>query len=578
MAVPTLTTNAASGIGLESATANGTIDTGASITRRGFQYNTVQAADKQVYEDGSYGTGAFSLTLTGLTPGKKYYFRAFATNADGTGYGGWGQFTATAPTYNISIAGVDRTTDVRHGTIKILDAINEKVNTCKFVLDDLSGNGIPGTDDEIIITLNDDTILFGGYVVSASYKNRVKEGGAVAAISCVDYTRLFDRNLVHQTYEDMTDSEIINSIVNDYCAGFGITTTNVVEGVTIDQITFNYVQPSQAIRRICELTGRHWYIDYDKDIHYFPLTQNSAPFNIDSDTSSYWGLKISKDASQIKNRVYVRGGTKLSDFTTYTEVGDGEKTKFVLPDKPHEVTVEVDTGGGYVEKTVGIKNINLEGYDWYLNFQEKYLEQDGDGSVLTSSHKIRVTYKYDIPILVAVEDTESILEHGSREFAIFDNSISTTQAARDRATGELTDYANNLVDGTFKTFETGFVSGQYININLSSYGVNDDYIIQKVTAESLGAGNYQYTVSVASAKTLGIIKFLIQLLESNKNLIDLDDDEVVDELVQVSDGLLSDSLLDSLTIDSAGPYSTWCGDSLEDSPDTRARWNLFQWG
>jgi len=83
---------------------------------------------------------------------------------------------------------------------------------------------------------------------------------------------------------------------------------------------------------------------------------------------------------------------------------------------------------------------------------------------------------------------------------------------------------------------------------------------------------------MASAKTVGIIKFLIELLEANRNIIILDDNEVVDELLNVADGLLSDSLLDSLLIDSAGPYATWCTDSLETSPDTRARWNLFQWG
>lgn len=577
MAAPTITTQAASGILLESATGNGNITVG-TATKRGFQYNTLEYPDKEVSESGSFGTGAYTLSLTGLTPGQKYYYRAFAENVDGVGYGSWQSFTATAPTYNVTINSIDRTTDIKQGSLRINDVINDRVNTCRLILDNISGDGIPSADEEIVITSNDGTKLFAGYVVDISYRNKVRSGGEMVAIlNCVDYTRLLDRNLVHETYEDMTDKAIIEAIVEEYCEGLGITTDNVVEGATIDQISFNYIQPSQAIRIICELTGRNWYIDYDKDIHYFPLATTASPFDIDSNTSTYRDLEIRKDASQIKNRVYVRGGTKLSEFTTYIEVGDGEKTKFPLPDKPHSVTVEVDTGGGYVEKTVGIKNVDIEGYDWYLNYMEKYLEQDSGGSVLTSSHKLKVTYKYDIPILVAVENKASILDHGSREFAIFDKSIATTQAARDRASGELTDYAENLIEGSFKTWETGFVSGQYININLSDYGVNDDYLVKRVIATSIGAGHYQYEIFVASAKTLGIIKFLIKLLEADKNLIELDDDEVVDELLELSDSLLSDSLLDSLTIDSAGPYRTWCEDSLE-TTETRARWNLFQWG
>jgi hypothetical protein len=103
-------------------------------------------------------------------------------------------------------------------------------------------------------------------------------------------------------------------------------------------------------------------------------------------------------------------------------------------------------------------------------------------------------------------------------------------------------------------------------------------LVQSVNSRSLGGGQYVYTVNIASAKTMGIIRFLIELLEANRNLVELDDQEVVDELLSITDSLLSDSLLDSLTIDSAGAYSTWCTDSLQATPSTRARWDLFQWG
>jgi len=576
MSAPTVNTIGQTAVGKTTITVQGEITAtgGYNATERGFQYNTVKYPDKTKSESGSFGTGTYNLQLTGLTPGTTYHIRAYATNQDGTGYGSWVAITTDAATYNVTINSVDRTADVIHQTIIIEDIINDLQNACRLSLMDLSGGGIPGPDEEITITLDDGTVIFGGYVVSVGMSERAGGGDVWANIECIDYVRLLDHNLVHKTYEDMTDKEIIEQIVDDYCPGFGITTTNVLEGVTIDQISFNYVQPSQAFRRIAELAGRNWYIDYSKDIHYFPLATDSAPFNIDVDSAEYYNLRISKDASQIKNRVYVRGGTKLSAFTTYSEKGDGEKVKFNLPDKPHSVTLTVNGGA----KTVGIKHIDTSGYDWYLNYQEKYLEQDSGGSVLTSSDILEVTYKYDIPILVALENASSIAAHGVNEFAIFDTSIATTDAARDRAGAELTDYANNLIEGEFETYEAGFVSGQYININLAAYDIDDNYIVQKVIARAMGGGTYKYTIYMASAKTVGIIKFLIELLEANRNIITLDDNEVVDELLNVADGLLSDSLLDSLLIDSAGPYATWCTDSLETSPDTRARWNLFQWG
>lgn len=475
--------------------------------------------------------------------------------------------------YSIVINSIDRTNEVINNTIVIEDVLNDKANSCSFRLIDLGSNGAPATDDEIVITLDSGTIIFGGYITGVTL-NKQPSGVVEYGVRCTDYTYILDRYLAHRSYQSQTDAAVIADLVTRYCVGLGITTTNVVSGVTINSIKFNYVQVSQALRRIAELTGRNWYIDYEKDVHYFPLTTNAAPFNITSSTSTYSDLKISKDGSQLKNRVYVRGGTKLSDPTTYSVKGDGVARQFPLPDKPHDVSITV----GGVSKSLGIKNIDTTGYDWYLNFQEKYIEQDAGGTVVSSATTIVVTYTYDIPILVAVEDTASIAANGVKEFGIFDKSIDTTQAARDRASAELTDYANDIIEGSFVTYETGFRSGQYININLSEYGINDDYIVQKVIARSMGGGVYSYVVSIASSKTLGIIKFLIRLLEANKNLIELDDDEVVDELLLIQDSLLSDSLVDELTIDSTGPYFTWCTDSLDATPITRARWDLFQWG
>lgn len=574
--IPNVTTQAPTNVTRTGATFNGNIlDLGTETpTIRGFQYNTVAYPDKESSATGSFSTGAFTDTPDSeLIPGTTMYVRAFATNSYGTAYGAWVSFSTIPDTYNVTIDDIDRTADILHRTIKVSDIVNDQNNTCSLSLVDLSSNGIPATDDEIIITLNDGTILFGGYVqtVKTSY---LPNGFVRADLSCIDYAYLLDRNLVHHTYEDMTDKEIIEDIVATYCQGSGITTNNVVEGVTIDQISFNYIQPSQALRRISKLTGRNWFIDYEKDIHYFPLATNAAPFNITDNTTTVTGLKISKDASQVKNRVYVRGGTQLSDPTFYEEKGDGVKRTFVLPDKPHNVTVKVNG----VTKTLGLKNIDTTGYDWYLNFNEKYVEQDAAGVVLATTDTLRVDYEYDVPILVAVEDTASIIANGQKEFAIFDKTISTTTAARDRASAELTDYANDVVEGEFRTWTPGFISGQYISINSTRHGVNASYLVQSVTAVAEGAGLYYYDIKIASAKTIGVILFLIQLLEANRNLVELDDQEAVDELLSITDSLLSDSLLDSLTIDSAGAYATWCTDSLQATPATRARWDLFQWG
>jgi len=92
---PMVVTNAASGIGTTTATANGNITAtgGEDCTVRGFQYGLSQTPTWDVHSNGSFGTGSFSEGLSGLDCETKYYVRAYATNCAGTDYGAWESFT-----------------------------------------------------------------------------------------------------------------------------------------------------------------------------------------------------------------------------------------------------------------------------------------------------------------------------------------------------------------------------------------------------------------------------------------------------------------------------------------------------
>ncbi len=89
--VPTVTTQAASGIGTITATGNGNItDTGGENSdERGFEWDTDSGAPytNNVTVSGNFTTGAYTGNLTGLPPGNIIYYRAMAHNSAGWGYG-----------------------------------------------------------------------------------------------------------------------------------------------------------------------------------------------------------------------------------------------------------------------------------------------------------------------------------------------------------------------------------------------------------------------------------------------------------------------------------------------------------
>ncbi len=104
---PTVTTTAASSINTTEATLAGnvTADGGATVTERGIVYSeTATNANPQISGTGvtkdsnGIGTGAFSESITGLSPGTQYSFNAYAINSEGTSYGAVQTFTTSALT------------------------------------------------------------------------------------------------------------------------------------------------------------------------------------------------------------------------------------------------------------------------------------------------------------------------------------------------------------------------------------------------------------------------------------------------------------------------------------------------
>jgi|GEM_PF-1061530 len=101
--LPTVTTQAPTGISKTGATGNGNITAAGSftITRRGFCYKSGTSGDptttdSTAYDDGSFSTGAYTKAISGLSAGTGYRVRAYAVNSYGTSYGSTVQMYTTA--------------------------------------------------------------------------------------------------------------------------------------------------------------------------------------------------------------------------------------------------------------------------------------------------------------------------------------------------------------------------------------------------------------------------------------------------------------------------------------------------
>src|ERR1700722_6809966 len=148
-------------------------------------------------------------------------------------------------------------------------------------------------------------------------------------ITCTDWGYLFNGTLVKKNYSQMDPHDIVLDIVANFASGKGFTTNHVqVANFLVPSIKFNYQQPSKALQSLANLVGWDWYIDPNKDLHFFlgdiddtggaavgpggvaPITVNATSGDIEWNS-----LDVDLQITNMQNSVYVIGGTYPKTFT-----------------------------------------------------------------------------------------------------------------------------------------------------------------------------------------------------------------------------------------------------------------------
>jgi len=312
-------------------------------------------------------------------------------------------------TVEILINSVDRTGDIIMDSILKEDNINEQVDALKLQVKKYGAVGFePKTNEEVVMNI-DGTKEFAGVILRV--EKSIKDGKvAVYNVYCVDYSQYINRKLVLERYDDKTVNYIIDAIISKYTDGF--TVVNVDCDIEIKTTLFNRMTVTACIDKLAKAVGYSWYIDYDKDVHFFEKNENAAPFSITDINGNYLQntLSIMDDISQIRNTVIIRGGEERGEERVASDTGTSGQLTFSLPYKfAEKPVVKVDT----VAQDVGIDYLSVEeDYDCFWNFGEKYVRF----KVGMDTKVVETTGIPLFPVIVNIPDGPSIVEYGVYEF------------------------------------------------------------------------------------------------------------------------------------------------------------------
>ncbi len=423
----------------------------------------------------------------------------------------------------LKINGDEKTNLVDWESFSIEDNINEQPNLCNFTIKVFEGQSYKPEISDVVEVFDGSIKIFAGKIIRVG---NLAEGDVIYyEIESKDYTLDLDRILVIERFENKTVNEIIAYLVDNYLVGSGVTYNNVNCDLEVNVVVFNNLSVSKCLSELCELFNYSWYIDYEKDIHFFAKNDEPAPFNIEDGSNNYIrdSLSIENDLSQLRNVVIIEGGEITSDNErTKTHTGDGNQKSFATDYKFSSKPTVLVNG---VEKTVGVEFLNNDtDFDCLWSYNEKYVRFVSPPS---SGDSIEISGYYLIPIMAQVEDNASISKYGRFEFRKIDKSIKTTNEAKQYGEAQLSAYANTIREGGFRTYDSGLSSGQTISINLTNRSINESFLIMRVSLKMFTATEGEWTIELATLKTLGMIGFLQSLLVGENKKVTLNENAVL---------------------------------------------------
>lgn len=455
-------------------------------------------------------------------------------------------------TVTVEVDSVDVSHALIEESLKIQSQITSRIDTCQLSLD-ASRSPAPSIEDKdevIVERVSDSARIFGGYIADIDLD--VEGIRKIYNITAQDYTVLPSRVIVNEVYEAKTTAYIINDLFTNYLPEID-GSTYVDTGLTLDKIIFYRVSLADALNELAKQNGMDWYIDYNKKLHFFAtpstssIEMSSSPDNVTS--FPFYKLKYRRDGSNVINMQSVLGGHYKSDDSDHFLAGDGTQTEFLLPyklsapDGETGILVYHNTGSdvspNWVADDVGIDFIDelgVGGIDVLYNYQEKLLKFNTAPSQLELA--VKVTGQYDIPILVRSRNQDSYDDYG-RWFEgrpIVNNQIDTKDWALLVAKAVLAEHAFVKERGDFRTNKDGMVVGEKMRLVESIRGIDDYYLIHKITARIIGHQTIEYKASYGEYNK-DLIDILLELRNNAKEYHDILDNETLMDLFQQVEAL-----------------------------------------
>jgi hypothetical protein len=317
---PTVTTQFPSSILTTTATGNGNITAtgGVDPTVRGFCWDLQtnadpDIADSKVEETGTFTTGAFTGSITGLTAGTQYKVRAYATNSVGTSYGAVQTFYTLSNEPTNHAASFTATANSQTQIDLAFSAASTITNAAGYLILQRNGAAPTGLPTDATAYTVGNTI--GDGTVAAIITNTADISKSITGLSAGTqyYFTLFPYNGSASTINYKTDGSVPSANATTLAA---LATTSEVSGPALGSqpnptIISSLTTTDLAAVRVLDMDIYDYGVDTDPT-KITQVTIKSGTGNTANWANTIQGVKLSTDAGSS----FVTIGTPIINATS----------------------------------------------------------------------------------------------------------------------------------------------------------------------------------------------------------------------------------------------------------------------
>ena len=417
------------------------------------------------------------------------------------------------PDFSCYVSGINRT--VVFQSVSISKKLNGRASGFCVIGSPESPGWVPEPGLPIII-YRGATKMFGGVIesVAGSFIDYPDQTTPHFQCRLADYGWILDKRRLAGRFCNAGQSlnAVIFDVWSDFLNAEGVpwNTSYVDASVALasDIESNTYETISQFFTRLANLTGRQWWMDADKYVHfdeYEPAGAVAAPINVAYNLDTARNISVSVSRTQYRNRQWVRCGVDVINSLSDTFAATAGQDLFVTTYRMDAVvSITIDGAAATFSAIAGATDFEYtQGSDGL--YRDQHAEFAGGESIV-------VTYQPPASNIVSAQDdaeiaARAVIEGGTGISEAIDEmqSIITQAEADSYAAGMVRRFAGVGVplELRFETDTDGLEPGQKLNVNIPNLGVsNEDLIGSTVDAKCMLDDLWRYQVTCVRGESL----------------------------------------------------------------------------